>query len=341
MKKALILGITGQDGSYLAELLISKGYQVHGVVRRTSLIHTPRIDHLYDRFTESKQLILHFGDLLDQTRIHELVNRLKPNEIYNLAAQSHVKVSFDEPSYTADVTGLGALNLLEAVRIFSPESRLYQASSSEMFGNEPSPQGESTPLSPRSPYAASKVFAHHLVQNYREAYNLFLTSGTLFNHESPRRGETFVTRKITLAAARIKAGLQKKLTLGNLDAKRDWGYAPDYVIAMWKMLQLDRPQDFVIATGRSLSVAEFVQAAFGFAELDYEDFVEFDEKYLRPTEVDHLLGDSSKAEKILKWKSEVSGVALAELMVEADIRFIQSGQVDVPHSRLWREETGA
>lgn len=339
MKTALIFGITGQDGSYLAELLLVKGYQVHGVVRRTSLIHTPRIDHLYEKYTQAGKLVLHFGDLLDQTRVSELVSRIRPKEIYNLAAQSHVRVSFDEPAYTAQVTALGSLNVLEAVRIFSPETRVYQASSSEMFGNEAPPQSEESRLTPRSPYAASKVFAHNMVQNYREAYGLFLVSGILFNHESPRRGETFVTRKISLAAARIKLGLQSRITLGNLDARRDWGYAPEYVIAMWKMLQLESPDDFVVASGNSISVRAFLDASFASLELDYRNYVDFDERYLRPTEVDYLLGETSRSENLLGWKSQVNGVVLAELMALADFENITKGGIDSPSSNMWMNET--
>ena len=339
MRIALIFGITGQDGSYLAELLLAKGYQVHGVVRRTSLIHTPRINHLYEKYSGSQQLNLHFGDIMDQSRVHELVSKIRPTEIYNLAAQSHVRVSFDEPAYTSQVTAIGALNVLEAVRVFSPESKVYQASSSEMFGNESPPQSEETRLTPRSPYGASKVFAHNMVQNYREAYGLFLVSGILFNHESPRRGETFVTRKISLAAARIKLGLQSRLTLGNLDARRDWGYAPEYVVAMWRMLQIENPADFIVSSGNSISVREFLDAAFSSLDLDYKNHVDFDEKYLRPTEVDYLRGESTRSEDLLDWKSEVNGAALAELMGLADLEQLTRGGIDSPSSNLWMNET--
>ena len=321
MKKALIIGITGQDGSYLAELLIQKGYEVHGIVRRSSSFNTARIDHLYqDRHADSPRLLLHFGDLSDGSRLVSLIGDLKPDEIYNLGAQSHVRVSFDEPEYTGDVTGLGTSRVLEAVRLAAPGSKYYQASSSEMFGATPPPQNESTPFYPRSPYGAAKVYAYWMTKNYREAYGMFAVNGILFNHESPRRGETFVTRKITRAVARIKAGVQSKLYLGNLDAVRDWGYAPEYVEGMWRMLQHDDPMDFVLATGQAASIKDFLTSAFSHAGLDWQEFVEFDPRYLRPTEVDALIGDSSLAEKELGWKAKIMPDELARLMVEADIQ---------------------
>ena len=321
MKKALIIGITGQDGSYLAELLIQKGYEVHGIVRRSSSFNTARIDHLYqDRHADSPRLFLHFGDLSDGSRLVSLIGDLKPDEIYNLGAQTHVRVSFDEPEYTGDVTGLGTSRVLEAVRLAAPGSKYYQASSSEMFGATPPPQNESTPFYPRSPYGAAKVYAYWMTKNYREAYGMFAVNGILFNHESPRRGETFVTRKITRAVARIKAGVQSKLYLGNLDAVRDWGYAPEYVEGMWRMLQHDEPMDFVLATGKAATIKDFLTSAFSHAGLDWQEFVQFDPRYLRPTEVDALIGDSSLAEKELGWKAKTMPDELARLMVEADIQ---------------------
>lgn len=320
MKTALIIGITGQDGSYLAEFLISKGYQVHGLIRRASTFNTSRIDHLYqDRHESSPKLILHYGDLSDGSRLVSLITELQPDEIYNLGAQSHVRVSFDEPEYTGDITGLGTTRVLEAVRLVSPNSRFYQASSSEMFGATPPPQSESTPFYPRSPYGAAKVYSFWMTKNYREAYGIFAVNGILFNHESPRRGETFVTRKITRAVARIKAGQQSKLFLGNLDAVRDWGYAPEYVEGMWRMLQHEKPLDFVLATGKAMTIREFLDSAFARAELDWQKYVEFDPRYLRPTEVDSLIGDASLARELLGWEPKTSGVALAELMVDADV----------------------
>ena len=321
MKKALIIGITGQDGSYLAELLIQKGYEVHGIVRRSSSFNTARIDHLYqDRHADSPRLFLHFGDLSDGSRLVSLIGDLKPDEIYNLGAQSHVRVSFDEPEYTGDVTGLGTSRVLEAVRLAAPGSKYYQASSSEMFGATPPPQNESTPFYPRSPYGAAKVYAYWMTKNYREAYGMFAVNGILFNHESPRRGETFVTRKITRAAAGIKAGVQSKLYLGNLDAVRDWGYAPEYVEGMWRMLQHDVPMDFVLATGQAATVKDFLTSAFSHAGLDWQEFVQFDPRYLRPTEVDALIGDPSLAEKELGWRAKTMPDELARIMVEADIQ---------------------
>lgn len=320
MKKALITGITGQDGSYLAEFLLEKGYEVHGIMRRASTFNTKRIDHLLVDPHEKTKLFLHFGDLSDAGQITNIIYNIKPDEIYNLAAQSHVRVSFDMPEYTGDISGLGMTRLLEAVRQSGIDTRIYQASSSEMFGNSPPPQNENTPFRPRSPYAAAKVYAYWMTVNYREAYNLFACNGILFNHESPRRGETFVTRKITMAAARIKLGVQDKLYLGNLDAKRDWGYARDFVKAMWSMLQKDEPDDYVIATGETHSVREFLEETFNYLDLDWRDHVEIDPKYFRPTEVDSLAGDSSKARKKLGWKPGVRFKELVKLMADADIQ---------------------
>ena len=321
MKKALIIGITGQDGSYLAELLLQKGYEVHGIVRRYSSFNTDRIDHLYqDRHVDSPKLFLHYGDLSDGSRLVSLIGELKPDEIYNLGAQSHVRVSFDEPEYTGDITGLGTSRVLEAVRLAAPGSKYYQASSSEMFGATPPPQNESTPFYPRSPYGAAKVYAYWMTKNYREAYGIFAVNGILFNHESPRRGETFVTRKITRAVAAIKAGVQSKVYLGNLDAVRDWGYAPEYVEGMWLMLQHDEPMDYVLATGKAATIKDFLTSAFSHADLDWQEFVEFDPRYLRPTEVDALIGDASLAERELGWKAKTMPDELARLMVDADIK---------------------
>lgn len=320
MKKALIIGITGQDGSYLAELLLQKGYEVHGLIRRSSTFNTDRIDHLYqDRHTKGVKLFLHYGDLSDGSRLVSLIGDLKPDEIYNLGAQSHVRVSFDEPEYTGDITGLGTARVLEAVRLMSPKSRYYQASSSEMFGATPPPQNEETPFYPRSPYGAAKVYSYWMTKNYREAYDLFAVNGILFNHESPRRGETFVTRKITRAVARIKAGLQSKLYLGNLDAVRDWGYAPEYVEGMWRMLQHDKPMDYVLATGHAATIKDFLSYSFTHVGLDWQEYVEFDSRYLRPTEVDSLIGDSSLAQRELGWQAKTMAKELAKLMVDADI----------------------
>jgi GDPmannose 4,6-dehydratase len=323
-KSALITGITGQDGSYLSELLLSKGYVVHGLLRRSSSFNTLRIDHIYaDPHEIGRRLILHYGDLTDSTGLRRVIESAKPDEIYNLGAQSHVKVSFENPEYTADAVGLGMLRLLDCVRDHvqhtGREVRVYQAGSSEMFGAANPPQSETTAFYPRSPYAASKVAAHWYAINYREAYNLFITNGILFNHESPRRGETFVTRKITRALGRIKAGLQEKLYLGNLDAKRDWGFAGDYVEAMWRMLQHSEPNDFVIATGKAYSVREFLEEAFSYAGLDWTKYVEVDPAYFRPTEVDYLLGDSSKAKKALNWEPRTSFQQLVRMMVDSDI----------------------
>jgi GDPmannose 4,6-dehydratase len=326
LKKAIITGITGQDGSYLAELLLGKGYEVHGLIRRASTFNTIRIDHLFkDPHVKDSMLHLHYADLSDSSRLTTLLFEIKPDEIYHLAAQSHVRVSFDEPEHTGDVTGLSTTRLLEAVRLACPESRFYQASSSEMFGASPPPQDESTPFYPRSPYGAAKVYSYWMTKNYREAYGLFAVNGILFNHESPRRGETFVTRKISMAAARIKLGLQSELYLGNLDAIRDWGYAPEYVYAMWKMLQAPNAEDFVIATGKAATVREFLTYAFSALDLEWEQFVRFDNRYSRPTEVDALIGDASRASAILGWSPTVFVAELAEKMVSHDFDALRSG----------------
>jgi GDPmannose 4,6-dehydratase len=320
LRRAFITGITGQDGSYLAELLLEKGYEVHGLIRRASTFNTHRIEHLYvDPHSESARLFLHYGDLTDGTRLVTLLSKVQPDEVYHLAAQSHVRVSFDEPEFTGLTTGLGTTRLLEAIRTAGLSTRFYQASSSEMFGATPPPQDELTPFHPRSPYGAAKVYAYWVARNYREAYGLFAVNGILFNHESPRRGETFVTHKITRAVAAIAAGQQDYLYLGNLDAVRDWGYAPEYVEAMWRMLQVDEATDYVVATGTAYSVRDFVQFAFEHAGLDWEKYVRFDERYLRPSEVDALIGDASKAEAALDWKPSVLTPELARIMVDADI----------------------
>jgi GDPmannose 4,6-dehydratase len=318
-KRALITGITGQDGSYLAELLLDKGYEVHGLIRRASTFNTARIDHLYrDPHDPEARLFLHYGDLSDGSRLVTLISQIQPDEIYHLAAQSHVRVSFDEPEHTGDTTGLGTTRLLEAVRISELPVRFYQASSSEMFGATPPPQDEKTLFHPRSPYGAAKVYAYWMTRNYREAYGIYAVNGILFNHESPRRGETFVTRKITMAVARIAEGQQDELHLGNLDARRDWGYAPEYVEGMWRMLQADSPDDYCLATGTSYSVGDFVRVAFEHAGLDWERHVRFDPRYLRPSEVDDLIGDASKAKRVLGWEAKVHTPELARLMVDAD-----------------------
>ncbi|MEO8338019.1 MAG: GDP-mannose 4,6-dehydratase [bacterium] len=324
MPRALITGITGQDGSYLVELLLSKGYEVHGIIRRSSSFNTARLDHLYaDPHERGVRLFLHYGDLTDGGTLRRLIHSIAPDELYHLAAQSHVRVSFDEPEYTADVVGLGTLRVLEAVRDFEHSKgrqiRIYQAGSSEMFGAAPAPQTESTPFYPRSPYAVSKVAAHWFAINYREAYNLYVSNGILFNHESPRRGETFVTRKVTRAVGRIKVGLQDKLFLGNLESKRDWGFAGDYVEAMWRILQAPHADDFVIATGETHTVREFVEKAFGCVGLDWEKHVAYDARYNRPTEVDLLLGDPSKARRELGWEPKVGFDELVQMMVAADL----------------------
>jgi GDPmannose 4,6-dehydratase len=323
-RRALITGITGQDGSYLAELLLSKGYEVHGIIRRASTFNTSRIDHLYvDPHSPNARLILHYGDLSDGVRLVTLLADVDPDEVYNLAAQSHVRVSFDEPQHTADTTGTGTIRMLEAVRLSGVKTRFYQASSSEMYGATPPPHNEDTPFYPRSPYAAAKLYSYWITKNYREAYNLFAVNGILFNHESPRRGETFVTRKITRAVAAIKAGKQDYVYLGNLDAVRDWGYAAEYVEGMWRMLQVDDPDDYVLATGVGISVREFVQIAFAHAGLDWEKHVRLDERYLRPTEVDALIGDASRAKAKLAWVPTLDGCDVARLMVDADIEALE------------------
>ena len=325
-KRALITGITGQDGSYLSELLLEQGYEVHGIIRRSSSFNTDRIDHIYvDPHSEDAKLFLHYGDLTDGTTLRRILEEVQPVEVYNLGAQSHVRVSFDSPEYTVDCVGMGVLRLLEAVRDYQSrtgiEVRFYQAGSSEMFGLvQEVPQKETTPFYPRSPYACAKVYGHWQTVNYRESYGLFASNGILFNHESPRRGETFVTRKITRAVARIVAGKQKKLYLGNLDSKRDWGYAKDYVRAMWLILQQDKPDDFVIATNETHSIKEFLDLAFTYVNLDWQKYVEFDERYLRPAEVELLIGDSTKARKQLNWEPSVTFEELVHLMVDADIK---------------------
>jgi GDPmannose 4,6-dehydratase len=327
-RTALITGITGQDGSYLAELLIREGYKVYGMIRRSSSFNTGRIDHLYqDPHEDDIRLRLVYGDLNDASSLNQILRTIRPDEIYNLGAQSHVRVSFDVPEYTAEITGLGTIRLLEAIRETGLETRFYQASSSELFGKVmESPQSEQTPFYPRSPYAAAKAYAFHITRNYREAYGLFACNGILFNHESPRRGETFVTRKITRAVGRIKLGLQDKLFLGNLDAKRDWGFAGDYVEAMWLMLQTDEPDDYVIASGQNRSVREFLEAAFACAGLDWREHVEIDPRYFRPTEVDALLGDPSKARSELGWEPKVDFDALVKMMVDADLELARAEQ---------------
>lgn len=323
-KRALITGVTGQDGSYLAEFLLSKGYEVHGIKRRSSSFNTSRIDSILPDWHEgAARLFLHFADLSDSTSLIKLLYRLQPDEIYHLGAQSHVKVSFEVPEYTGDVTALGTVRLLEALRETHIKAKFYQASSSEMFGTTPEvPQRETTPFRPSSPYACSKLYAHWITVNYRESYGLFACNGILFNHESPRRGETFVSRKITRGVARILAHLHDKLYIGNLEAKRDWGYAPEYVEAMWRMMQLDKPDDFVVATGEAHSVREFVECAFGYAGLNWEKHVEIDPRYFRPTEVDILQGDASKAERVLGWKPEVRFEELVRIMVDADVKLL-------------------
>jgi GDPmannose 4,6-dehydratase len=319
-KTALVTGITGQDGSYLAELLLDKGYEVHGLVRRASSFNTDRIDGIYqDPHDEDRRLFLHHGDLSDATGLVNLVREVRPDEVYHLAAQSHVKVSFEMPEYTGDTTGLGTIRLLEAIRVAGSDTRFYQASSSELYGSTPPPQDERTPFHPRSPYSVAKLYGFWAVVNYREAYGVHATNGILFNHESPRRGETFVTRKITRAVARIKAGLQEALWLGNLDAVRDWGYAPEYVEGMWRMLQADAPDDYVLATGHAMTVRDFCIAAFDRVGLDWERYVRYDARYERPSEVDALIGDASKAERQLGWKAQTYGRALVEVMVDADV----------------------
>lgn len=352
-KRALITGITGQDGSYLSEFLLEQGYEVHGIIRRTSTFNTDRIDHIYeDPHKEGVRLFLHYGDLTDGTTLRRILEEVQPIEIYNLGAQSHVRVSFDSPEYTVDSVGVGTLRLLEAIRDYQRRTgiqvRFYQAGSSEMFGLvQAVPQRETTPFYPRSPYACAKVYAHWQTVNYRESYDIFACNGILFNHESPRRGETFVTRKITMAVARIVAGRQKKLYMGNLDSKRDWGYAKDYVKAMWLMLQQDQPEDYVIATGETHTVQEFLEQAFGYVNLNWEDYVEFDERYLRPAEVDLLIGDSTKAQQKLGWKPSITFDQLVAIMVEADLQglgiTLPNGKVAkvLKDNAMIRQELGA
>jgi GDPmannose 4,6-dehydratase len=337
LKKAIITGITGQDGSYLAELLLSKGYEVHGLIRRASTFNTQRIDHLFqDPHDSGARLKLHYADLTDGSRLTLLLDQIQPDEVYHLAAQSHVRVSFDEPEFTGDTTGLGTTRLLEAIRLTAPNCRFYQASSSEMFGASPPPQNEQTVFYPRSPYGAAKVYAYWMTRNYREAHGLFASNGILFNHESPRRGPTFVTRKISRAVARISAGLQDKLYLGNLDAVRDWGYAPEYVEAMWLMLQHKEPLDLVIATGQSNTVKDFVELAFGEVGLEWQKYVELDPRYLRPTEVDSLIGDSSHAQATLGWNHKVRLDGLAKLMVTHDLQSVSNDHPYLVDPVSWR-----
>jgi GDPmannose 4,6-dehydratase len=321
VKKALVTGITGQDGSYLAELLLAKGYEVHGIIRRASTFNTERIDHLYqDPHINGVRLFLHYGDVSDATNLIKLLYRIQPQEIYHLAAQSHVRVSFDIPEYTGDVTGLGTIRILEAIRETGLKTKFYQASSSEMYGKvQEVPQRETTPFYPRSPYGAAKVYAYWLTVNYRESYGIFACNGILFNHESPRRGETFVTRKVTRAVARIKTGLEDKLYLGNLESKRDWGYAKEYVEAMWLMLQQEAPEDYVIATGETHSIRELLEEAFSYAGLDWRKYLEIDQRYYRPAEVDLLIGDSSKAKRKLGWEAKIKFKDLVRLMIDADM----------------------
>ncbi|MGB8381359.1 MAG: GDP-mannose 4,6-dehydratase [Dermatophilaceae bacterium] len=335
-KSALITGITGQDGSYLAEFLLAKGYLVHGLIRRASTFNTARIDHLYhDRHDPSARLFLHYGDLSDGARLVTLMDEIQPDEVYNLGAQSHVRVSFDEPEHTANTTGIGTVRLLEAIRQSGSKARFYQASTSELFGASPPPQNESTPFYPRSPYGVAKLYSYWIVKNYREAYDIFAVNGILFNHESPRRGETFVTRKITRAVAAILAGKQDALYMGNLDAVRDWGYAPEFVEGMWRMLQVDEPQDFVLATGEGFKVRDFLDFAFSAAGLTWSEWVRFDERYVRPTEVHALIGDPSKAGEILGWRPKVRAPELAKIMVDADIQMLEcsgSAWLDTPQT---------
>ena len=323
-KRAIITGITGQDGSYLAELLLDKGYEVHGFIRRSSSFNTARIDHIYQEpHGAAQKLFLHFADLTDGSRLVTLLNEIQPDEVYNLAAQSHVRVSFDEPEYSGETTGLGTVRLLEAIRSAGVTPRFYQASSSEMFGATPPPQNENTLFYPRSPYGVAKLYSYWITRNYREAYGIFASNGILFNHESPRRGGTFVTRKITRAVARIAAGVQSELYMGNLDSVRDWGYAPEYVEGMWRMLQHDEPDDFVLATNTAYTVRDFLQFSFARVGLEWEKYVRFDERYLRPTEVDALIGDASKAQDALGWTPRVLTPRLAEIMVDSDVKSLE------------------
>jgi GDPmannose 4,6-dehydratase len=325
LNKALITGITGQDGSYLAELLLQKGYEVHGLIRRASTFNTHRIEHLYrDPHKPDPRLFLHYGDLTDGSRLVTLLGSIKPTEVYHLAAQSHVRVSFDEPEFTGLTTGMGTTRLLEALRMIGLHCKFYQASSSEMFGATPPPQSEDTPIYPRSPYGVAKVYSYWMTRKYREAYNMFAVNGILFNHESPGRGETFVTRKVARAAARISIGLERELSLGNLDAARDWGYAPEYVEGMWRMLQHDVPQDYVLATGTSYTVRDFAEMCFAAVGLNWQDYVRFDERYMRPTEVDSLVGNAERANRELGWKPKVLPPQLARIMVESELSAAQS-----------------
>lgn len=323
MKRALVTGITGQDGSYLAEFLLSKRYEVHGIIRRASTFNTGRIDHIYkDPHKSGARLLLHYGDLSDSSELTNIIYNIKPDEVYHLGAQSHVRVSFDMPEYTGEITGLGTTRILEAIRRSRIKCKFYQASSSEMYGDAPAPQNEDTPFRARSPYAAAKIYSYWMVRNYREGYKLFTCNGILFNHESPRRGETFVTRKITRGLARILAGKDKKLYLGNLEARRDWGYAPDYVEAMWLMLQQDEPDDYVIGTGETHSVKEFLEEVFKYAGLDWNKYVDIDPRYFRPTEVELLLADASKAKDKLGWEPRISFKELVKIMVDSDLELI-------------------
>lgn len=322
MKKALITGITGQDGSYLAEMLLAKGYEVHGIIRRSSSFNTRRIDHVYHDPHEKTNLYLHYGDITSGDGLVDIIYNVKPDEIYNLAAQSHVRVSFDMPEYTAQASGVSTVRILEAIRISGIKTRFYQASTSELFGSAKPPQYELTPFEPQSPYAAAKLYAYWITRNYREGYNMYACNGILFNHESPRRGETFVTRKITRAVANIKAGKQSKLYMGNLDSKRDWGYAPEYVECMWMMLQQEQADDFVIGTGESHTIREFLEEAFGYVGLDYQDYVEIDPKYFRPTEVDYLHSDPSKSKKVLGWEPKIKYHQLVRIMMDADLELL-------------------
>ena len=332
MKKALITGITGQDGSYLAELLLKKGYEVHGLIRRSSTFNTGRIDHLYrDAHLADTRLFLHYGDLTDGSRMVTLIGEIAPDEVYNLGAQSHVRVSFDEPEYTGNTTGLGTIRILDAIRMTGVSTRFYQASSSEMFGATPPPQNEETPFYPRSPYGVAKLYSHWITRNYREAYGIFACSGILFNHESERRGKTFVTRKIAVAAAQIAKGHQDYLYLGNLDAVRDWGYAPEYVEGMWRMLQHDVADDYVLATNTAFTIRDFLQFSFEAVNLNWEDYVKFDERYLRPTEVDALIGDYSKAKSVLGWEPKVLTPELAKRMTLAEVAVIEGTSTDQSH----------
>jgi len=337
MKKALVTGVTGQDGSYLVELLLKKGYQIWGIMRRSSSFHTGRIDHLYKDPHEHPQFRLLYGDLTDGGNLSTIINEIKPDEVYNLGAQSHVRVSFDLPIYTVDTDALGTLRLLEAIRSSNKPAKFYQASSSEMYGKVvETPQTEKTPFHPRSPYGCAKAFSFWQTVNYREAYGLFACNGILFNHESPRRGETFLTRKVTRAATRIKLGLQDKLYLGNLDAERDWGFAGDYVEAMWLMLQQEKPDDYVVATGESHSVKEFVAEVFSYLDLDWRKYVEIDPRYFRPSEVDYLKGDASKAKKVLKWKAKVTFKELARMMTDADMKIAENEKIIKDHQEAKR-----